>query len=305
MLLISYLFLPSVFGIEKEIILKTQTGDLYGTLTKPDLPSTKNNTAVLLICGSGPTDQDGNNPQLKNNSIRFLAEDLANAGIASLRYDKRGIAKSTKAAISEDQLRFSDYIKDANEWVNLLAKNYKKVVIIGHSEGSLIGMNVAATNPNVSQYISLAGAGSPADEILKEQLANQPKMVTDMAYPIIDSLKAGKKVANVNPLLNSLFRPNVQGYLISWFAVNPLKEIAKIKIPVLIIQGDKDIQISVQNAEQLAKAQPKAKKIIIPDMNHVLKRIDTIDQTVQLKTYTDPNNKNNPELSKILAEWIR
>lgn len=306
LLLFTLCVLPiPVNAIEKEVILNTGDGNIYGTLLTPDLPPKANNKIFLFICGSGPTDRDGNNPQMKNNSIRFLAEDLCNEGLASLRYDKRGIAQSTKAGKTEEKTVFTDYVKDASEWVNLLAKDYKEIIIIGHSEGSLIGMKVASSNPKVSRFISLAGAGTAADEILKEQLSEQPEAIKNMAYPTIDSLKAGRKVDNVNPMLNALFRPSIQGYLISWFAVDPVKEIAKLKIPVLIIQGDKDIQVPVKNAELLASAQSKATKVIIPNTNHVLKNIETTDKVQQVKTYMTPTLKNDPAISKTIIEWIK
>ncbi len=147
----------------------------------------------------------------------MTAEALFEAGIASLRYDKRGIAKSEKAGGDESKLRFENYIDDAAGWIEMLKndKQFDKVIVLGHSEGSLIGM-VAAGVEGVGAFISVAGAGKPADEILKEQLRTQPSYVKDLAYPIIDKLKEGDTVANVNPLLNSLFRPSVQPYLISW-----------------------------------------------------------------------------------------
>ena len=75
--------------------LSTATGDIKGRLLLPANSTTC--PVVLLIAGSGPTDMDGNNPMMKNNSLKFLAEGLAQKGIASLRFDKRGIAGSTAA----------------------------------------------------------------------------------------------------------------------------------------------------------------------------------------------------------------
>ena len=124
--------------------LNTKTGIIYGTLLLPNNISNKV-PVVILISGSGPTDRDGNNPVMKNNSLKQLAEALANNGIASVRYDKRGIGESVKAAKSESELRFEDYISDAIDWISFVKQNpkFSKVIIIGHSEGSLIGMNAA------------------------------------------------------------------------------------------------------------------------------------------------------------------
>jgi alpha/beta superfamily hydrolase len=176
---------------ETSIVLHTPTGNIFGTLTTPKtfgkIP------VALIIAGSGPTDRDGNNSMMKNESLRMLAYSLANNNVASVRFDKRGIGESNGAAKTEADLRFEDYITDAKGWVELLKKNehFSKVMIIGHSEGSLIGM-IAALH-SADGYVSIAGPGRSADKILKEQLASQPQMVKDLAFPIIDSLTLGKQ----------------------------------------------------------------------------------------------------------------
>src|SRR6476469_1360645 len=125
---------------ETPVVLHTATGDLFGTLMLP--ANFSKGPVALIIAGSGPTDRNGNNPVMKNESLRMLAQGLATHAIASLRYDKRGIAESKAAMKGEANLRFEDYIKDAQDWIDLLKKDkrFTKVVVIGHSEGSLIGM---------------------------------------------------------------------------------------------------------------------------------------------------------------------
>src|ERR1043165_3945869 len=83
------------------VTLTTPTGALHGTLLVP--ASTRPVPLAVIIAGSGPTDRDGNSPMLqgKNNSLKMLAEGLAARGIASVRYDKRGIAGSAKAGGNE------------------------------------------------------------------------------------------------------------------------------------------------------------------------------------------------------------
>ena len=297
------------YSMEKEITLTTKTGNLYGTLLTPDNNPQKEIVA-LFICGSGPTDRDGNSQPLRmvNNSIKYLAEDLCNAGISSLRYDKRGIAKSAEAMVSEDILRFDTYSDDARDWIKLLAKDYKQVIIIGHSEGAMLGIMASIDNPKVVSLVLLSGCGRAADLVLKEQLANQGgvmlKMTTDMAFPIIDSLKQGKTVSDVPQALYALFRPSVQPYLISWFAVDPVVEIQKVTVPILIVQGDKDIQISLKDAELLHQASKNSTKIIIPNMNHIFKGCETMDKNAQMPLYSNPTLKNVPQLSECVIEFI-
>lgn len=226
----------------------------------------------------------------KNNSIKYLAEGLAGKGIASLRYDKRGIASSASAGKDEYSMRFEDGIKDARGWIDYLSrdKRISGIYVLGHSEGALVGMAASVDNPKVKGYISVAGAGRPAYEIVEEQMAGQPEVIRDMVKSINASLKEGKLVPDVPIGLQSLFRSSVQPYMISWYTYNPQEIIKKLKVPVLILQGDKDMQVSVKDAELLKQAQPSADYHLIGNMNHLMKTCDTMDQQRQMATYTDP-----------------
>jgi Lysophospholipase len=273
--------------VETQIILQTKTGQIFGTLTTP-----KEFTKIplaLIIAGSGPTDRDCNGPMIKCDAYKKLAYGLAENNIASLRYDKRGIAESKAAMKNESDIRFDDYVNDAKEWIQTLKqdKRFSKVIVIGHSEGSLIGMIAATT---ADKFISIAGAGQSADKIIKEQLSTQPKEVQDLSYPIIDSLTKGKIVDNVNPMLKSLFRLSVQPYLISWFKYDPQIEIQKLIIPILIIQGTNDIQVTVEDAKRLSKANPKSHLVLINKMNHIFRTVEG-DKQENVATY---NNSSLP-----------
>jgi len=294
---------------EEAVTLKTKSGDIHGTLRVPPAGDEAIPVAII-IAGSGPTDRDGNNPQMKNNSLKMLAEGLFFNNIASLCFDKRGIGGSRQAMKEEIDLRFEDYIDDVRQWVDLLAedKRFSEIVIAGHSEGSLIGMVAAQGNRKVSKYISLAGIGEPAANILKKQLEKQflgqPPAVKDMVFGYIDKLEGGETLENVPASLNSLFRASVQPYMISWFRYNPQTEIGKLDIPVLIVQGSTDIQVGVEQTEMLAKANDKAKKVIIRNMNHVLKDCEETDQQSQLKTYIGADIPINKQLVKDISNFI-
>lgn len=287
---------------EEAITLKTETGNIEGTIL---LPETKFPVPVaLIIAGSGPTDRDGNNPMMKNNSLKMLSAELAKKGIASLRYDKRGIAQSQQAGLKEADLRFENYIQDAESWIKLLKqnKNFSEVIVIGHSEGSLIGM-IASQNENVSKFVSIAGIGQPADMIIREQLKAQPPFVLEQSTPILDELVKGKMVENVPQMLFSLFRPSVQPYMISWFRYDPQKEIAKLKKPVLIVQGTTDIQVSVEDAKRLQAANQLARMTLIEGMNHIFKNADA-DRTKNIQTYSQPELPVNIELVNVISKFI-
>lgn len=300
------LFTASIFAGEEEITLNTQTGDIHGKLMLPE--SNTPCPVVIIIAGSGPTDMDGNSigTGLTNNSLLYLARELAANGIASVRYDKRGIGKSSAAGTKEEELRFDHYIDDAAAWADKLAGDarFSKVVIAGHSEGSLIGMVAAKRNKAVKGYVSISGCGSPAYEILEKQLQSQPAQIQKESAEICKELREGRTVAQVPFYLAALYRQSVQPYLISWFAYNPAVEIAKLNIPVLILQGDKDIQVGVEEAEKLHAAHPSSSLYIIKEMNHVLKHCDTMQQMAQLATYSKPELPIKPELVSHIVEFV-
>ncbi|OQP67496.1 alpha/beta hydrolase [Niastella populi] len=287
---------------ETTFVLHTANGDITGTLTVPDSAGSKIPVA-LIIAGSGPTDRNGNNPMMKNESLKLLAYGLAANKIASLRFDKRGLGESRAAFTSEADLRFEDYINDARAWIDTLKKDarFSKVVVAGHSEGSLIGMIAALKKAD--GFISIAGAGRSADKILKEQLSGQPSMIKDSSYPIIDSLAQGKTVQQVPKMLFALFRPSVQPYMISWFHYDPQTEIKKLTIPVLILQGTNDLQVTVEDANLLAKSNTKAQLALIKNMNHIFRVVEG-DKKENLATYITSSNPVSEELITTIARFV-
>jgi pimeloyl-ACP methyl ester carboxylesterase len=289
--------------ISSEVIIENSVCKIYGTLLAPENLDNKI-PVVILIAGSGPTDRDGNNTQISPNSLKFLAQELAKNNIASLRYDKRAIAKSKIENFKEDSLRFENYVEDAILWIDFLKadKRFSKIIVAGHSEGSLIGM-IACNGSNADKFISLAGAGMPADTIIKIQLEQNAPSMSEQANIAIDSLKAGFFVKKYPVALASIFRKSVQPYLISWFKYNPAVEIAKLKIPTLIIQGNSDIQVSVENAELLKAANSNAEYHIIDRMNHIFKDSGP-GMNENLATYYNSNLPVKPELVKIIVDFI-
>ncbi len=276
---------------------------LNGTLYTP----IKQNNAtklVILIAGSGPTNRDGNQIGLTNNSLKLLAESLVNNGIAVYSYDKRIFAQMASGKLDEASLTFDNFIDDAKAVV-LYFKNQKKyhsITVAGHSEGALIGM--VAANGNADAYISIAGAGRPIDEVLLEQIGKQAPFLKEEVEKNLTTLKSGNTFELKNQMLASLFRASVQPYMISWIKYNPQNEIKKLQIPSLLINGDKDIQVSVQDAQLLQQAQPNAQLHIIPNMNHIFKVIKG-DDTENKASYTNPELPICVELTSIITTFIR
>jgi pimeloyl-ACP methyl ester carboxylesterase len=275
---------------------------IHTVLTQP--AGEGNFPLALIIAGSGPTDLDGNNPTMKNNSLKMLSEALVAKNIATLRFDKRAVAHSAYAGFNEAELTINNFANDVVELINLMEKRgFKDIYIVGHSEGSLIGL-IALQQKPVKGFISVAGVGVPADEILKTQLKPQmpPEMFAIVA-DLLDSLKNDFQVKSAPQELYALFRPSVQPYLISWFNYSPTELISKLTIPSLILQGDKDIQVGISDAKSLDKAAKKGKLVIIKKMNHVLKDIEG-DVQENYAAYTNPDLPINKELSKEIIDFI-
>ena len=284
------------------------TGTVYGTLELPakafPVP------VVLIISGSGPTDRNGNSPALpgSNNSLKQLAAGLAERGIASLRYDKRGIAASAKAAGSEQDIRFTDFIDDAKSWIEKLKTDarFSTVTVAGHSEGSLIGM-VAAHEAGADGFVSLEGAGRRPRAVIVEQLTGQlPEETIAQADTIMGLMEAGTvpdSTYKVPPILYALFRPSVRPYMVSWFKYDPAVEISKLTIPVMIVQGTTDVQVSQKDADAMAAGLPAAKVLVVEGMNHVLKEAPP-GRAAQGPAYSDPSIPVVPKLMDELAAFV-
>lgn len=303
--LITYLFLLSSimsFGQkfdESDLTIPVNSIVINGTLLKP----TTNNKPplVIIIPGSGPTDRNGNNPQMKNNSLKFLAEELALKNIASFRYDKSVLSKENK--INVDSLLFSDFIREAREIIRYFkkSKSYSNIIIAGHSQGSLVGM--VASQKNVDAFISLEGAGRSIDNILVEQIGKQAPFLKEETIAITSELKKGNTVEEINPLLASVFRKPIQPFMISWIKYNPQEEIKKLKIPILIIQGTKDIQVSELDAKLLHESNPKAQLKNIVNMNHILKEING-EISDNMESYSNPNIPVMEALITTIANFV-
>ncbi len=288
----------------ENVVLQTDLGSLAATLELPDDKVTK--ALVLIVPGSGPTDRNGNSvgSTRKNNSLKYLAEALNKSGIASLRYDKRLIGESASEKLTERDIRFDSYINDAKLWFAYLNRRFEvPIYILGHSQGSLIGI-VAAKSVETAGLISIAGPGRPAPEILLEQINKRfPETQAKQSAKIISELVEGKTVGSTPPELAALFRPGVQPYLISWFKYDPAEEISTLQIPVLLIYGSTDIQVPTSDGQILRRSLPAAKLLVIDGMNHIFKLVGT-DIGAQLKSYGDPNLPISGELVDKIVGFV-
>lgn len=291
--LLSFAQTPNI----KEISIDPQLiGDLYSTVNS-------NKNLVIIIPGSGPTNRNGNSYMgLRSDSYKMLAQALAEKSLDVFTYDKRVISLLKANQVKQEDQRFEFGIEDLALIVDYFAPKYKNITLIGHSEGALLGSILAHTSNQVTKYVSLQGAGASADQILYEQLTKQLPALSDQITAIHQQLKQGKTVEEIPFLLKSVYIPSVQPYLISWMQYDPSVEIKKVQQPVLIIDGDKDLQVSLEQGDLLSQANPKAKRITLKNMNHVLKHLDKDEDN--LKSYTDPSFPLHPELVSTIATFV-
>jgi alpha/beta superfamily hydrolase len=261
---------------------------------------------VIIIAGSGPTDRNGNSiAGINCNTYKQLAEELSKNNIASFRYDKRGIGKSSVKDFNEKNLLFDDYVSDAIAIYNYLkdSSGFKKIYFAGHSEGSLIGM-IASERTKANGYISIAGAGRPINVIITEQITKQSPVIGRQTDSLLTVLKTKNKIDSVPPYLLSLLRPSIQPYMISWMKYDPQLEIKNVPCSILILQGTCDIQVKTLDAQDLYDANKKAKLDIIEGMTHVLKNAEANCIDKNLNTYHDPSLPLNTQLVKDIVSFI-
>ena len=291
--------------------LNTGTLTLRGTLETPDSPAPW--PAVLIVAGSGPTDRDGNSAGLPgtNDSLKQLAQGLAKQGIASVRYDKRGIGQSVPTsgpALREEDMVFGDFVNDAAAWVRQMQadKCFAGVGLAGHSEGAIIALAVANSTP-VGAVVTLAGPGENLADVVQRQIhanpANPPELVAQVDH-LLTELRAGHRVASVPPLLSPLFRPSVQPFLISAIPYDPARLIRTVKAPVLIVQGERDLQVTPDDARRLSAADPEARLLLIPGMNHLLKQVGD-DLALNQRSYGDPTVTFSPALLPAVVPFLK
>lgn len=278
-----------------------------GTLLEPE--GNTNQTLAIIIAGSGPTDRDGNQTAMKTNNFKQLAYFLADEGIASFRYDKRILKLSKNQMYDQSQIRFDDFVQDAADVVNYFklyegeAYGYDKFILIGHSQGVLVAQ-LASLKTAVNGLILLCGAATPIDEIMVRQVSKQAPFLYKDLKNAFDSIKKVGYVKSYNPLLKTVLRDDTQAFLQSWMKHDPAEIAQKITEPTLVIGGTTDIQIPGDDAKILAENFPNAELAIIENMNHVLKRVESMGLENQ-KTYNNPRLPLHDDLKSEIKQFLQ
>lgn len=272
-----------------------------GTLLIPE--QNEANKLAIIIAGSGPTDRNGNQNFLINNSLKKLAEELTNNGIATFRYDKR-IVKQIRQGNVDNNIKFDDFINDASDVITHFktSNQFSEIFVIGHSQGSLVGM--IASQDKVNGFVSLAGTGQNIGDIIIEQINSTAPMLKEDTEQVVSILKAGKTTNDYPLALSSMFSKDIQPFMISWMAYNPTNIINSLNCPVLIVNGTKDLQVSVKEAELLKRANDNSNIVIIEKMNHVLFEIEG-DDLENSKSYNESFRKISPTLIENITNFIK
>ncbi len=293
-----------------EVTIPGPKGPLAGTLVSAGVSAGEAAPVVVVIPGSGPTDRDGNSPLgITPASYRLLAEALAAKGVSTLRIDKRGMFGS-KAGGDPNAVTIGAYADDARGWAAEAATRTGRrcAWLLGHSEGGLVAMAAAQRPAGICGVVLVAAPGRPLAQVMRAQLratpANAPILAPALAA--IDSLEAGRTVdpAGLPPPLPSLFPSAVQGFMIDLFAQKPDRLVAALRVPVLIVQGDRDLQVSVEDARTLAAAAPKATLTLVPGVNHVLKSVEA-DPASNMASYRDPSIPVAPAVVDAIAGFVK
>lgn len=283
------------------------SGPLRGTMLSPAQPDTP---LVVIIPGSGPTDRNGNSPVgVSASSYRLLAEALAAQGVASVRVDKRGMFGSA-AAGAMNQATIAGYAADIRSWVTTLrARTGARCVwLLGHSEGALVAL-MAREDEGVCGLILVAGAGRPMGIVIREQLranpANAPILAQGLAA--MDRIEARQPVdvATLHPALHPLFAIQVQPYLMDLVSHDPAALLRGYERPVLILHGARDVQVSEVDARTLAAANPAARLVILPGVNHVLKHVAGDDLAANFGTFANPGLPLADGVADAIAGFVR
>jgi uncharacterized protein len=278
---------------------------LAGTLLLPMWSELQRVPGVVLIAGSGPTDRDGNNPLVPESQVggridllKLIAELLAQAGIASLRYDKRGIGSSTPRPTGtlEDQEQFfawTNFVGDVAAAHGELLKHDEikpyATALLGHSEGGLLAIAAAtamatrAPEPGkrhrLHGLVLAATPGLPLADIVRAQIArNAPSLLEPAERTMAEVMATGHVPAGLPRELQALFPPYAGPFLQSLLAFDPATALGRLDMACLIVQGAADRQVvpmaDVQPLiDALGRRTAPGEAVILPAVSHNLKRI--------------------------------
>ncbi|MBA2627753.1 MAG: alpha/beta fold hydrolase [Gemmatimonadales bacterium] len=299
---------PDTGSTESAFKVHAGTTTLAGTLLLPGQAAAGQVPVVLIVAGSGPTDRNGDSPGgVRGEVYAQVAGGLAEHGIASLRYDKRGIG-ATPLGVNPSDLSIDLYAADVRAAADSLRSDgrFSRVILLGHSEGAGLVLQAVNRGAPANGIIMLAGAGRPILEVVHSQLAVQLDSAALLSY---DSAMArftrGEPSGIVPPATVPLFMPYLRNFMRSWAAYDPAAELRRAMVPVLLVSAERDIQATAVEHARLVSARPSASVLLLPGASHVLKPVASTDRETQIAVYADPTLSIVPQLVPGLVSWIR
>ena len=299
--------------IEHNISFYSGPHTLAGTLMLPDAQGTF--PGVLLVPGSGRVDRNENAKKLAIDALREIAMDLAKKGIATLRYDKRGVGESQGDFLESG---FYDNVADAATALHFLKFNEyiqpDHVFILGHSEGAVIATRLAGTGADVAGVVLLAGTAESGEDVMlwqSEQVADGMHGINGFLIKAlhIDIQKAEhKQLDKIKASTKDWYRVGLFAKLnAKWMRefldYNPADDLSKIQVPVLAITGSKDIQVNPSDLKHMAElVKSEFEWHEVPDVTHIL-RTEAGEPT--LSTYRQQVQRPVDErIQHFISDWL-
>jgi len=295
-----------------ETALEVFCGDvsLPGILTRPH-GGNSYIPLVVLVAGSGPTDRDGNNYNVpgKTDVLKLLAEGLAARGIASFRYDKRGSGQAYRYESHDQQVSFA---RHASDIVAILEKLQKEVgisrlVVAAMNEGawiSALAINKASRQGlSVDGFAVLDASGKKPLDILRENLSELDEALRQEAESIVQAILEGSSYQEPSETLRDFFSPQKREWLYSWLSMDPAREIAAIKAPLVLVRGEMDKQVPEDEFQLLLALRTSAVARVIPGMNYMLKKVATEEENYD--SFTNPQYPIPAELFELLESLAK
>jgi alpha-beta hydrolase superfamily lysophospholipase len=329
--------------MEFEVSFVNGSINLAGTLTIPDTHAEKL-PAFVFVHGSGPNDRNENpdlslmSPndkeklvqtlkgfnldvdQYKLNVFNEMSDYFVKDGFAVLRYDKRGIGRSEG---DYKTAGFKDFISDAHTAIRFLRSRTEvdpsKIIVLGHSEGGIIGPVLCVEDPTIAALVICAGTSQKLDDIMKQQAKSTKEMLSRLTPEQKEKLgvkDTSDPVKIVEELIEKIKRGDeyveIEGHKVytKWFrehfAHDPLETIKKVKCPILVVQGEKDFQVPFTNALALRDALERSgnsntRMLLFPNIDHLLKFEP--HQSSQLSYISKMNREVEPLILKSISSW--
>jgi uncharacterized protein len=316
----------------QDVAYETSAGiKLAGTLTLPRGPGPF--PAAIMITGSGPQDRDealmGHKPFL------VIADYLTRRGIAVLRLDDRGVGGSTGNSMRET---LDDMAGDVVIGVGFLKGrkeiDARHIGVIGHSEGGIVGPAAAVRSPDIAFVIMLAGTGVVGTEVLKlqgeavirasggsDQKVAEEHAVQDMIFRVLQSeqddnaaiekmmaeWKAERKSSDASDdVMRAQFKAVTSPELRSFLFYDPSDALRKLKVPVLALNGSRDVQVPPQQnlpaiAAALAAAGNSDYTVSeLPGLNHLFQKCNKC----AVQEYGELEETFSPTALEIMGDWL-